>query len=1014
MQEKQHVPFGFVQSALPWFVAAGALITYLVTLVPWLSLSNIAFVAKVTALDGTPPLSAPLFFLLTYPIRVLPDSVQPWCLNAFAAVCAALTLALLTRSVALLPHDRTHDQRLRERSDYSYLSIPLAWLPPLFAALVCGLQLTFWEHSISATGESLNLLLFAYVIRCLLELRIDGNEAWLKRFALVYGLGVANNWAMIGFLPCFVVALVWIRGFSLFQFRSFLAILLSGAAGLLLYFFLPLLWAFADGTDIGFWEAMRAHLGNQKSFLLGGGLRSRAIILSLTSVLPVLIMGIRWPSSFGDTSAAGTMLTNAMFRIIHLLFFGVCLWVAFDQKFSPRALGKGIPFLTFYYLGALSVGYFSGYLLLVFTDPKTKPNRRRSPGNPILNSAVVGMVLLAFIGVPAGLIAKNGGTVWNEKEPLFERFAESAYKALPKEGAFVLSDDFYGSDLLILQAYLNKIGARDQHVLLHTRSLTNPEYHQRLAKRFPGRFPDILKGEAVGDSIEDPVLLNLMLTISASNRVYYLHPSFGFYFERFYSRPHGIVHELSLYNTNQFLPGPLSDQELEVNQRFWSEMQPAVKAVQDLTKADVADARFLSRFYSRSLNDWGVTLQRHQKPEQATPWFEEAFSMNTNNRPASVNIEYNRFLRNPQTSAPPVPRTTEERFGIYRDWETLLGVNGPFDHPDYLLQLGEILSQQSLYRQAAINLDRVVTLEATNLLARFLYATNYLQAGLPDRALQVAKNIRAPGQFQLTPDFQVGLLRLEAAAHFSKSDYPEVEKILLDGAAKLTNRIEVLDALVMFYGQTQQYTNALHTIDRILKISPNNPKALINQATLHFNHQDFQKALGSLDLVLGKDTGNLAALMYKVFILIETKDFPNALTEVERVLAIAPDKPEALLYKGVVLIETKEYDKAVEPLDKALELQPNNFNALQNRAIANLQRGNLEAAQEDYIKLRGMQPNYFVAYYGLGEIAFKRNQTADAIEYYEFYLRYSQHLDTPELRAERELVSTRLAQLKGK
>ena len=72
-------------------------------------------------------------------------------LNLFSAACGVLTLALLARSVALLPHDRTDEQRRREHSDYSTLSIPLAWVPPVLAVTCCGLQLTFWEHSTNGT-----------------------------------------------------------------------------------------------------------------------------------------------------------------------------------------------------------------------------------------------------------------------------------------------------------------------------------------------------------------------------------------------------------------------------------------------------------------------------------------------------------------------------------------------------------------------------------------------------------------------------------------------------------------------------------------------------------------------------------------------------------------------------------------------------------------------------------------------------------------------------------------------
>jgi hypothetical protein len=115
---------------------------------------------------------APLFSILTIPIRLLPVSWMPVALNLFAAVCAALTLGLLAASVGLLPHDRTREQRQREGGEYSLLSLPAAFLPVLFAVLMMGLQLTLWRGATAASGEMLKLLVFAFLIYGLLKFRI--------------------------------------------------------------------------------------------------------------------------------------------------------------------------------------------------------------------------------------------------------------------------------------------------------------------------------------------------------------------------------------------------------------------------------------------------------------------------------------------------------------------------------------------------------------------------------------------------------------------------------------------------------------------------------------------------------------------------------------------------------------------------------------------------------------------------------------------------------------------------
>lgn len=241
----------------PLLVVLGALLLYGFTLNHWVTFNSLAVIARVTGWDWHPiPLPwrqtpvAPLFFVLTCPIRLLPVAWQPAVLNAFAAFCAALTLGILAASVRLLPHDRTREQRQREGGEFSLLSLPAALLPVLFAVLMMGLQLTFWRNAIAATGDMLNVLVFAFLIFCLLKFRISQNDDWLSGFAFLYGLGTANDWALIGFFPFFLIALVWIKGVNFFNWRFLARMAGCGFLGLLLYLLVPASAAWAGSGPI--------------------------------------------------------------------------------------------------------------------------------------------------------------------------------------------------------------------------------------------------------------------------------------------------------------------------------------------------------------------------------------------------------------------------------------------------------------------------------------------------------------------------------------------------------------------------------------------------------------------------------------------------------------------------------------------------------------------------------------------------------------------------------------------
>ena len=420
MENQTSPPRSFTRSVLPWTVAVPALVLYLATLAGWVTLPALGLTGHVLGWDWwNPKIGRPLYHLLTLPVKALPAGAQISALNAFAALCSALTLALLARSVAILPQDRTRDQRARLRDGSGLLDLPANWLPPLLAVLAAGLQLSFWENATAATGEALDLLLFAASIWCLLELRRAQEDKWLDRFALACGLGFANNWAMVGFAPFLFVALVWVKGLAFFNLRFLGTLAAWGGAGLLLYLFNPLTASPEFGFKFG--ELLQAELGAQKNSLLFNP-KGRALLLALATLLPLALFGIRWSSGFGDVSAAGTLLSNLLFRVAHAGFLALAVVMALDLPFSPRALGYGQAMLPFYYLGALVIGYCAGYFLLVCGAQEEKAWQKPGPLGKALNFVCVAIIWLGLVVLPGWLVMKNLPSLRAQNGPAVREF----------------------------------------------------------------------------------------------------------------------------------------------------------------------------------------------------------------------------------------------------------------------------------------------------------------------------------------------------------------------------------------------------------------------------------------------------------------------------------------------------------------------------------------------------------------------------------------------------------------
>ena len=229
--------------------------------------------------------------------------------------------------------------------------------------------------------------------------------------------------------------------------------------------------------------------------------------------------------------------------------------------------------LPFYYLGALSIGYFAGYFLLVFSRERVATVWRRNP--PFWRKAmfflVRGMVWAALVAVPAGLVWKNIPKLRVSSSDLLHQFCMLTAQSLPPRGAIVMADD--PPRLMAIQAALSQSGVAGKYTFLETRSLQNQGYHRYLRHKYGKNWPISGFERPRGAPVEQSALIELMTQFARTNELYYLHPSFGYYFEQFYPQPHHLVYRLERYPANT-LEAPLASPEmLAENDRFWQQIR---------------------------------------------------------------------------------------------------------------------------------------------------------------------------------------------------------------------------------------------------------------------------------------------------------------------------------------------------------------------------------------------------------------------------------------------------------
>lgn len=1010
----------FTRTRLPWIAAGALFLIYLFTINRWVSIRSLAVVSKVTGWDWNLPAQYPLFYTLTLPVRVLPVEWQPLALNLLAAFCAAGAVWMLVRTVALLPHDRTDEQRMRMRHSDGLLGTKFGWAPAALAAALLGLQLTMWEHATAATNEALDLFIFAYLIRCVLEFRQSKNERWLFKLAFIYGLGVANNWALIGYFPLFLGAIIWIRRKAFFNLRFITLMTALGLVGMLMYLVLPAVWAIKSEGEVTFWEALRSMLVSQKVMLFNiPEMRVRVLTLSLVSIVPVIIMGIKFPAGFGDVSGPGSMITSFMFRLVHFAFAVACVWVAFDYLVSPReimlkmpaGLRAMIPFLTFYYLAALAAGYYVGYLLLVTTDPPKRHWRSSSSIGKLVSPFVHGLAWAAVIGAPVVLLIKNFQPAYSQNGKLLAEFTETIANQLPAKPAILLSED--ATQIGLLEAWMSRKAWTNEHILVNTRALPFPKYHRTMVKKYGARWPSGGAQEDINARIDSVAIVSALNSLSTSNAIYYLHPSFGYFFELFYPQPHGFVSELKRFGTNAVYTPRLTAEQLKATAEFWKQQEGLVGRVEPLARKKLTDSVYVGNYLSRALNTWGVDLQKANNFLEAGKNFELALNLNTNNVPATQNLEFNRQRASGEQDEAARRQSAQDFFGQYRSWDQVLLENGPFDVPEPLFAQGHNFLQQYLVRQACDLFKRSSELAPTNATPKISLASALIHGKWLDQAerllaeLQAATNMTTRGQ-------KIDLISMEAAIHFGRQDTNRAEATLRAAMEKYPKEGAFYDSLNELYRASGQADKALEMLSRQVSLMPTNVALRIQRADLALNLGDTNMVLADLEQVLKVDPTHVDALLFRAFVAIQQKDYSNAMKMVDTILDRNDRNASALNYKGIIHMEMKEDEKAIEAFTKALKIEPNNAATVRNRAIVNLRAGKLNDAKDDYELLQKAFPKSHNVYWGLAEVASKKNDHDEALKNYELYLKYAPANAVGEAAEERQAVEAKVKELQKK
>jgi tetratricopeptide (TPR) repeat protein len=894
---------------LPTRVAFGALVLYAVTLSHAVTINSLSLTAKVAGWDWMPMVGQPLLWLLTLPLRLLPGAATPLGLNLFSAVTAALTLGLLARTVQLLPWDRPWENANRWAGA----------LPVLLACGVCGLEFSFWQEATAATGEMLDLLLLATALWLLLEYRLRRESRWLDAAVFVWGLGMAENWLMLLALPLFIASIIWLHGLQFFLHRrveeklsgrrawlhGFLAFRLNfllrlaglGLAGFSLYALLPLVNGLAPHSPWSLGEAWLASLKQTKGMVLllyyQFWLMHRALALGVAVyfLVPMLSCLVRFGGEGTFYKTKADWFVFWIYRGLRGLLLLACLWLAFDPAAGPRQIvqhqfGIALPLLTFDYLDGLAAGFLAGNLLLLVQEvvQHRESLQTRKRWQQLVVPCAAGWLVLII----AGLAARNTLPILRLNFHPLQRFGELAVESLPAGRGVMLSD--HPQKLAVFQAALSQSRIRQDWLAVDTQALPTVEYRAGLERRQPmGWLTD-----ASRHKLTPLEMRQLLERIGRTNRLFYLHPSYGYFFEPFYLEPVGAIYEMKWRGKNPLELPPLPNARTETNEIFWSgawqkELAPLAAAANrpqtswwkiiqwtGLTPAPLRQERLLADWFSLALDGWAVALQRQGRWSEARLRFEETLQLNPNNFSARISLACNTNHESGRMLGLGDVNKVAGELGNSLGLSLVMNNCGPFDEPLFCYLLGCAFVQVEQPLQAAEQFERVRALAPSAPAPQIILAELYTRLRRADLARPLINQLRAEAK-NLPANSSAGLELdlLEASSWLSQTNFANARNVFQSVLRQHPDDAQILDRVVGAYLAFGDFTNALQLISAHLSKSPDDVLGLNLQAVILIQSGNAAAAIPVLDHILAL-TNLPAARLNRASARLASQDFAAA------------------------------------------------------------------------------------------------------------------------------------------
>ena len=345
-------------------------------------------------------------------------------------------------------------------------------------------------------------------------------------------------------------------------------------------------------------------------------------------------------------------------------------------------------------------------------------------------------------------------------------------------------------------------------------------------------------------------MVRLLAQVAGTNRLFYLHSSYGYFFEVFYLEPAGAVYEMKMRGKDPLEVPPLPDAAVAENEQFWTGIwdhdlarlvpapgHPGWLAAEmekcELVPAPRDERLVLRSWYSIPLESWGVTLQRRGRLQEAYTRVAEALELNSNNFSARITLACNTNLQGGVQMGLADVTKMAGYLGNVERLNQVLKTGGPFDEPTTGYLLGSSYLDRGLLVQAAEQFERVRALTPGSLPPEMALAEIYNRMHLAARGRPLIEHLRQETQkLPSNSAFDLNLAILDTYSSLLQTNVAGARSALASVMAEHPDDPQIADRVLAAYVAFGDLTNAMRLVDAKLAKTPDDTVSLTKKAAV--------------------------------------------------------------------------------------------------------------------------------------------------------------------------------------